>query len=153
MAVYPEGNPGVYPINASTDVGQMRYLLGDTESTAYDPVEAGYQNYEFFSDAELQALLTMAGDSIPTAVGYAYLKLAGAAAGQSVEWQSDDLRVSLSKTPGELRQIAQMWFDQGSSEAGNIDIFELVNVNSCTCPCHNYEFAWGQCEYGCRCSW
>lgn len=122
MAIYPAGNPGVYPLVPTSDIGKMRLIIGDTESVPYDPVQPGYQNYAAFSDAELQALLDMSGGDFATAVGYAYLKLAGSAAGQSVEWSSDDLRVNLSKTPGELRQIAELWFGRGAA----VDFLEIV---------------------------
>lgn len=155
MAVPSTGNPGVFPLSDAPDaIQQMRYLTGDTESVPYDPPVAGYQNYAAFSDGELQALLDLADGVAPVAVGYAFLKLAGFTAGQAFEWASDDLRVSLAKTPQQLREIAQMWFDRGSAEAGNVDIFEVFQVGrTCACQCHTYEFAWGQCDHGCRCSW
>lgn len=114
MATFPGPNDGAYPIDLTTDVGSLRSVLGDTVGEEYDPPVAGRRNYEVFGDVELQALLNMSGDSVPSAVGYAYLKLAGLAAGQSVDWRSDDLSVTMSKTPAELRAISQMWFERGS---------------------------------------
>lgn len=131
MAIYPAGNPGAYPVDITTAVGQVRYTVGDTVSTAYDPVEAGYQNYEFFSDTELEVLLSMAGDSVPGAVGYAYLKFAGAAAGSAVDWASDDLRVTLSKTPAELRATASMWFERASVDSLGDDFFIVDTGIAC----------------------
>ena len=128
MAVFPTGSPGVYPLDPETPIGQMRLILGDTESTPYDPVEAGFQNYEVFSDDELQALLTMSDDSFPRGVGYAYLKLAGLAANEAVDWRSDDLAMTLSKRSSELRLIAQSWFDRADMQDASEDIFDVFDT-------------------------
>lgn len=129
MSVYPAGNPGQTPIDVSTPVGQMRMVIGDTIGTAYVPDEPGYADYASFSDAELQALLTTSADSIPRAVGYAYLKLAGIAASEAVDWKSDDQSVTLSKRATELRAIAQLWFDRATDEDASTDIFEIFDTN------------------------
>lgn len=134
MATYPGQYDGAYPIDITTDVGNLRTMLGDTAGEEYDPPEAGHRNYEAFSDTELQALLNMSNDSVLTAVGYAYLKLAGLAAGQSVDWRSDDLSVTLSKTPAELRAIAQMWFDRGMM-ADSAEGFFLSGEFAENCEC------------------
>lgn len=134
MATFPGPNDGAYPIDLTTDVGSLRSVLGDTVGEEYDPPEAGRRNYEVFGDVELQALLNMSGDSVPSAVGYAYLKLAGLAAGQSVDWRSDDLSVTLSKTPAELRAIAQLWFDRGSLLDGEEGFFLSGEFGS-ACGC------------------
>lgn len=129
--LYPAGNPGVYPVDTATSVGMMRYIIGDTESVPYDPVEPGFQNYALFSDAELEALLFLSEDSISRGVGYAYLKIAGMAASEAVDWSTDDLRLSLSKKPAELRAIAQMWFDRAEDEdliSGSQEYFDLVPI-------------------------
>ena len=110
-------------------------MLGDTVGEEYDPPEVGRRNYEIFGDVELQALLNMSGDSVPSAVGYAYLKLAGLAAGQAIDWRSDDLSVAMSKTPTELRAVAQMWFDRGSLLDSEEGFFLSGEFGSrCTCP-------------------
>lgn len=133
-------NPGIAPPDPTTEIGQLRYILGDVDYVALVPPVSGQGDYEAFSDAELQALLDMSGGSFPTAVGYAYLKLAGLAAGQAIDWRSDDLRVNLSRTPDELRKIAQLWFDRGSAASGAVDIFELAPVRTgCGCRHHEYD--------------
>jgi len=128
LAVYPEGNPGVYPIDPATPVGQLRFLVGDTASVPYDPVEPGFQNYAAFSDGELLSLLEASGGVLTGAVGFAYLRLAGAAAGSAVSWASDDLRLDMSKTPAELRAIAALWFGRADSSAAGEDALYITDT-------------------------
>lgn len=130
MAVYPEGNPGVFPLDPATPVGELRLLLGDTASVPYVPDEPGFQNYAAFSDDELKSLLSSSGGSLPGAVGFAYLKLAGSAAGSSVAWASDDLRLDLSKTPAELRAIAALWFGRADAASAGEDAFYITDTGA-----------------------
>lgn len=110
-------------------MGNLRYLIGDYTYVPLDPPVPGQGEYAAFSDAELEALLAMSNGNASRAVGYAYLKLAGAAAGEAVSWATDDLRLSLEKTPAELRAVAQMWFSQADDEdndSGAGEYFDLV---------------------------
>lgn len=128
MAAFPDGNPGVYPLDPGTPVGQFRLLYGDTESTAYDPVETGFQNYGELSDSEIDAFLAQGAESIPRAIGYYYLALAGRAAIASRQIQDADLRVDLTKRAADLRAIAEVWF--GSADNDDLvsaeEAFEIV---------------------------
>lgn len=145
MATYPAGNPGVIPVDATTPVGSLRYAIGDTAYELYTPDVPPYANFAAFSDAELEALLVMGGGIPANAIGYAYLKLAGQAAGQAVAWASDDLRLSLEKTPTELRLIAAMWFEQG--EAATLaaeDHFDIVPTGG---HCHPCEYFPGESSF------
>lgn len=127
MAVFPEGNPGVYPLDASTDVGQFRLVYGDTQSTAYDPVEAGFQNYDELSDAEIEMFLDQGGDSVNRAIGFYYLRLAGDAAKESKSVADYDLRLDLTKRAADLRETAKFYFDQADViDAGSEDAFLIV---------------------------
>lgn len=127
MAVYPEGNPGEFPLDPTSDVGKFRLTFGDTQSEAYSPVESGFQNYTYFSDAEIGVFLVAGDDSIPRGVGYAYLQLAGAAAMDSESVKDYDLAVDTTKRSGDLRAIAQYWFDRADTEADlSGDAFDIV---------------------------
>lgn len=132
---YPGPNDGAWPIDASTPVGQLRFALGDVVGEEYTPPEPGRRNFEAYSDDELDALLKMAGGSFSSAIGYAYLKLAGLAAGQAIDWRSDDLAVNMSKTPAELRALAQMWFDRGSVEDSVEGFYLSGEFDSGGCGC------------------
>lgn len=116
MATYPEGNPGVYPLEPETPVGQFRLVYGDTHSTPYTPVEPGFQNYDELSDDEIEAFLSAGGTSINRAIGYYYLSLAGAAAKTAKQIKDYDLQVDTTKRAADLRAIAQWWFDQADND-------------------------------------
>lgn len=129
MATYPEGNPGVFPVDMDTEVGVFRALVGDMQSTPYDPVEPGIQNFSMFSDADIVGFVAAGGGSITRGVGYAYLALAGRAAVDAKNVKDLDLSIDTTKRPAELRLIAQGWFDQADGEeAGNSDAFEVASL-------------------------
>lgn len=123
MAVYPSGNPGVYPLDATSDTGKVRLMFGDTQSTAYDPVESGKQDYTLFSDDEIEAFLEV-GETISGAVGWAYMQLAGEAARQSANIKDYDLQADLTKRSADLRAAAQFYFDMDA--ASSDDAFVIV---------------------------
>ena len=121
-------NPGVYPLDPATPVGQFRLLTGDTQSVPLDPPVSGQQDYEKFSDAEIEGYLAAGGDSIPRAIGFAYLYLASQAAMESKSIRDFDLQVDLTKRAADLRAIAQMWFDRGDDDdlSSAEEAFEIV---------------------------
>lgn len=128
MAVYPEGNPGAFPLDPLSEVGAFRLLYGDAVSEPYDPVEPGFQNYDELSDAEIEAFLAQGGGSASRGIGYLYLALSGQAAKQSRSVKDYDLQVDLTKRAADLRGVAQMWFDRADDDdlATAEDAFEIV---------------------------
>lgn len=128
MATFPDGNPGAYPLDPATPVGQFRLLFGDTESVPYTPVEPGFQNYGELSDAEIQVFLTQGSDSINRAIGFYYLSLAGAAAKESRTVKDYDLQIDTTKRAADLREVARWWFDLADSEdmVSAEEAFEIV---------------------------
>lgn len=131
MAVYPEGNPGEYPLDPTSATGQFRLVYGDTHSTAYDPVEPGYQNYDELSDEEIEGYLLAGGDSTARAIGYYYLRLSGKAALASKSIKDYDLQVDTSKRASQLADIAAQWFaraDEDDILDGSADIFEVFDT-------------------------
>lgn len=135
MAEYPAGNPGAYPVDMSTPIGVFRALIGDTESTPYDPVEPGFQNFEMFSDADIVGFLSAGGDNLNRGVGYAYLALAGRAALEAKSVKDFDLTIDVTKRPTELRLIAQSWFDKATQEeAGQQDAFVVSPLGDSGVP-------------------
>jgi len=133
MAIYPDGNPGEYPITAGTDIATLRALLADTVSVAYAPAEAGYQNYTYFSDDELDAFLTLAGDSVIGAAGYAYISLAASAAAVAMSIKDFDLAVDTTKRSGEYRALGEMYLKMAGLD-GTPDFFEIVATGSYPTP-------------------
>lgn len=118
-------NKGVAPPDMTSDLGKLRAILGDLEYTELDPPEAGFGSYKFFGDAELQAFLDT-GESIEMAAYYSYMQLAASAAVTAKSVKDLDLAIDTTKTPTELRLIAQMWRDQAL--ANSADIFELFDT-------------------------
>lgn len=116
MATFPSGNPGEFPLDPATQVGQFRLIYGDTESEPYTPVEPGYQNYTELADAEIEAFLAQGGDSITRSIGYLYLAMAGKAAKESITIKDHDLSVDLTKRADSLRAMAQFWFDNADND-------------------------------------
>lgn len=128
MAVFPEGNPGAYPVDLTSKVGQFRALTGDLNSAPYDPVYPGFQNFVKFSDAEIEGYLAQGGDSVARAIGYSYLYLAGQAAMESAAIKDYDLQIDKTKRAADLTAIAKLWFGQADGEeviAGE-EAFEIV---------------------------
>lgn len=123
---YPNGNPGAHPVDLASPVGQFRAMVGDLNSESYTPVEPGFQSFEKFSDAEIEAYLAQGDGSINRAIGYSYLYLAGQAAMEALAIKDYDLQVDSTKRAADLRAIAQMWFgladtdDISSAEEGFI---------------------------------
>lgn len=152
MATFPEGNPGVYPVDLTSKVGQFRALTGDLNSTPYDPVEPGYQNFDKFSDAEIDGYLTQGGDSVARAIGYSYLYLAGQAALESKTIKDYDLQIDKTKRATDLTNIAKLWFSQADGEeviAGE-EAFEIVPTGTrggpfipeATIPIWGRQYTW-----------
>lgn len=128
MATFPSGNPGAWPVDLTSKVGQFRALTGDLNSTPYDPAYPGFQNFVKFSDAEIEGYLTQGGESVARAIGYSYLYLAGQAAMESAAIKDYDLQIDKTKRAADLTAIAKMWFGQADGEeviAGE-EAFEIV---------------------------
>lgn len=125
---YPGPFDGAYPLDASSNVGKYRLLLGDVNGTAYEPDEPGRANYSVLSDAEIETFVSHGGDSVTKGLAYYYLRLAGAAAQESASIQDQDLRVDLTKKSADLRALAQFWLDQGDNDdaISAEEAFEIV---------------------------
>lgn len=115
MAVYPSGNPGQAPVDLTSEIGRFRALVGDLQSTPYDPVESGFENFLKYSDAEIEGYISQGG-SVARGIGFAYLYLAGQAAMQSASVKDYDIAIDETKRAADLRAIAQFWFDQADGD-------------------------------------
>lgn len=120
-------NRGVAPFDPTTDVGKFRALAGDTQYVPLVPPEAGYGDYTFWSDDEIEAFLA-SSESVPWAIYYAYLQAASTAAAQSVTIRDFDLQVDLSKRADGLRAIAALWLSRAQDDdlISGEDAFEIV---------------------------
>lgn len=121
-------NLGVAPPNPSTSVGIFRATFPDMD---YTPVSGspGVGDYKQFSDIEIQAFLTQAGNSVNGAIGYALLQQANIFAREAISISDYDLRADLTKRAAELRANARLYFQFAKDEEnGSEDGFEIVEL-------------------------
>ncbi len=126
-------NKGVAPPDPETEVGRVRYLIGDTEYVELEPPEEGFGSYQVASDGQIEAALIRAEGNENRTAGYVYTMLASQAAVESKMVQDYDLRLDTTKRAADLRAAAQMWFDLADEEddaEGLGDIFEFTPVGA-----------------------
>jgi hypothetical protein len=113
---------GAYPLNPATAVGQVRLNVGDSIAT----LPAGQApQYAYFSDAEITAFLTAAGDDPVRATGFAYLQLAASFAMQGKSIKTDDQAIDTKGRGKDLLEVAQSWLAQADAAAN--DFFDIAN--------------------------
>lgn len=99
-----EPNQGVAPPVFTTDVGRVRLLTSDTDSTPLDPVVAGRGSYIWSSDDEIEALIELTGS--PQRAALRILRLvAMTPAMQYKKWSSADLSVDGAAITRALRDL------------------------------------------------
>lgn len=124
-------NKGIAPPDLATTRGKFRLLAGDSVYVALIPAETGFGDYALFSDAEVDAYLTMAEDSVYRAVGWAYLQLANEAARQAESIKDYDLAIDSRQKAQELRAQALSWLEQADQEdAAGDDGFQIVTTGT-----------------------
>lgn len=109
-------NTGATPPSATSPVGILRRLIGDTNFVPLVPPVFEVGSYDRFSDAELTLMLTMAGGSNLRAAGMAVRQMATAAALEGAAIAQDDLRADITKRADQLFTIAKDWFRQADEE-------------------------------------
>lgn len=129
-------NKGVAPADLTSDVGRLRAILGDMDYVPLDPPEAGFGDYGMYSDGELSVFLGQ-GESVEGGAYFAYMQMAAAAAMESRSVKDFDLSIDLTRRSGDLRAIAQMWWER--AEALTADIFEVFNISGGRCGCELAE--------------
>ncbi len=102
-------NRGVAPPDRSTNVGKMRFALGDSEYTEYDPPQPGFGIYQLFSDDELQTFLDLADDNVARAIAMAYRQIGASWASTGATIRTDDLTYSAKDSVGNWLTLADYW--------------------------------------------
>lgn len=96
---------GVYPPDTSTEIGRLRLAIGDTEVVTDNG--DGTAEYEFLSDAQLSIYLSVAGDNVLLASGYAMQQIAALITASAEDWTSDDLKVNQTARADVFRRLAR----------------------------------------------
>lgn len=120
-------NPGIAPLDPTTDVGRLRALLADTSYVPLDPPVAGQGGYAIFSDADLIAYLAL-GSADPlrsAAIATRRLALEYSAKGKSVK--TDDLAIDLRSRGKDLLEVAES-FDSAANSAAESDANDYFNI-------------------------
>ena len=118
-------NKGVAPADTGTTLGIFRVSVGDTEYVPLVPNEAGFGNYTYFSDAELQVILD-SSDNSNASIASAYRKLAAILALKAISIGTDDLKYASEQRAEIMRKIANDYQSAANAGAGTLDIFELI---------------------------
>lgn len=125
-------NPGIAPLDPTTDVGRLRALLADTAFKPLVPPVSGQGDYAIYSDADLIAYLALgAGDPLRSAaIATRRLALEYSAKGKSI--RTDDLAVDLRSRGKDLLEVAKSFDEaaEASSASGASDYFNIVATGS-----------------------
>lgn len=145
-------NLGVAPPDPETDIGLLRYLIGDTE---YETVTAPPEHptwtgdYQWFSDTALSVFLSRSGQDVDKAAILAWRQMGDQLAATAADIKTDDLSVS------NLWRRAQFFYDRADAAENdlnaNTDIFEIAFADNCNRPAELSEWPW-PCRCGGVCS-
>lgn len=127
-------NTGRYPVDADTEIGQIRVLVGDTDPSNIrdDPEAPGEKlgDYFWYSDAELENLLKVRGSGAARTAIYVLRMVAMTPAMQYKKWSSADLSVdgpAITRAIRELiNDIEKGLDDQDAGKAS--DFFRIVDT-------------------------
>jgi hypothetical protein len=123
-------NKGISPIDTATALGQLRANLGDINSVALAPPEAGFVDYVYFADAELETFLLLGSSNVTRATAHALIQLSTGAALVGKSIKTDDLGIDIRGRGKDLLDIATALFKQANEEdalAARADsFFELI---------------------------
>jgi hypothetical protein len=109
----------LYPPDYATAVGQVRLLIPDTEELQ-DPADTEPHAHYIFSDAQIQALLTLYSNNVKRAAAQAKLVLATSEALINKVIRTADYNTDCAKLGAELREQAK----QLKEEADKDDLTE-----------------------------
>jgi hypothetical protein len=115
-------NTGVAPVDLGSNIGRVRVLLGDTDPTN---VVNNVGEYLFFSDSEIESILTMYSDSPKLAAARCLETIAGSQALLLKSWSSDDLTVNGDKIAKELRETAKQLRSEALASESS-EAFEII---------------------------
>jgi hypothetical protein len=120
----------LFPPDYATGIGQVRLLIPDTEQLL-DPSGTHDHGEYIFSDAQIQAFLSLYGNSVKRAAAQAKLVLATSETLISKVIRTDDLQTDGAKLGAELRAQAKELQEQAEREElyDSYEDFEIVDFN------------------------
>lgn len=156
-------NVGVAPPDRDTNVGKMRFALGDSDWVPTDdPAIPGMGQYQLFSDDELLTFLELADDNVARAIAMAYRQIGASWASTGATIKTDDLTYSAKDSVGNWLNLAAYW-DKVADDQDQRAIdsyFDLVDVGAANRggPCKPEGMPWPAiCPHSLtrcgRCSW
>lgn len=119
---------GAYPIDATTPVGLFRFQVGDVNGTPHDPAD-DLADYEFMSDATIEALIAANPDSLSAAKAQALLSMATQLIASAQDIQVDDIRIKTVERANLMRLLASD-FLTGAESADAASAFDIVGLQS-----------------------
>lgn len=125
-------NVGIAPPDKATNVGKMRFALGDSEWIDLEPPQVGFGQYQLFSDAELETFLELADNNIARAIAMAYRQIGASWASSGATVKTDDLTYSAKDSVGNWVNLAAHWdkvADDQDERAVN-NFFDLVDLGA-----------------------
>jgi hypothetical protein len=117
-------NEGVAPPNYTTDIGQVRALLGDTSP---ENIISGIGEYMYFGDDEIAAFLTLYGDNVKLAAARCMETIASSQALLLKSWSSDDLTVNGDRIAESLRKIAAQLREEAIADEAS-EYFNIISM-------------------------
>ena len=117
-------NEGAAPPDFTTDVGQVRVLLGDTVA---ENIVSGVGEYSYFGDDELNAFLTMYGDNVKLAAARGLETISMSQALLLKSWSTDDLQVNGDRIAESLRKLAAQLREEALQEESN-EYFNMISM-------------------------
>lgn len=125
---------GQFPIDPESPVGQLRYLLGDTNATTSPTAPAGQKDFAVWSDAQIVASLAIAGGNLLRAAGQLVSQLALFYAQQGqYNVKADDLGLSVGTRGADLTAIAQSYYKEAADRENSSEDFFVAAPLRPTC--------------------
>lgn len=124
-------NKGINPPDLLTTVGQIRVLVGDTDPVPFNPVQAGFGQYAWYSDDELASLLLLFGDSPKRVAIWVLSQVSISMSLKLKKWTSDDLSVDGPAITAALEKtIARLAKDVEAELAGEDEFFGIYDTGT-----------------------
>lgn len=129
---------GVAPLDPQTPLGQLRVIVGDTNTTPLDEPEYGFADYAVFSDEALEAALNAAAGSLYRAAGnlFSVLAVEYMQLGKSIK--TDDLALNTLSRGKDILEVARSFWEQAdTADAAADDSFLAIVPFAGRAPQHS----------------